>query len=60
MDDLDLNPDEFVTKVNSDLVGKVVNLASRTARFVEETGLSAKYPDGRRASSLPATRFNGR
>jgi methionyl-tRNA synthetase len=45
VDDLDLNPEEFVTKVNSDLVGKVVNLASRTARFVEETGLSNSYPD---------------
>jgi methionyl-tRNA synthetase len=44
VDDLDLNPDEFVTKVNSDLVGKVVNLASRTARFVEETGLSPHLP----------------
>jgi methionyl-tRNA synthetase len=45
LDDLDMNLDEFVNKVNSDLVGKVVNLASRTARFVEATGLSAKYPD---------------
>jgi len=45
VDDLDLNPDEFATKVNSDLVGKVVNLASRTARFVEESGLSRSYPD---------------
>lgn len=43
-DDLDLNLEEFVAKVNSDLVGKVVNLASRTARFVEATGLSASYP----------------
>jgi methionyl-tRNA synthetase len=45
VDDLDLNPEEFVQKVNSDLVGKVVNLASRTARFVQETGLSPQYPD---------------
>ncbi len=45
VDDLDLNREEFVAKVNSDLVGKVVNLASRTARFVEGTGLSKKYPD---------------
>ena len=45
LDDLDLNLDEFVAKVNSDLVGKVVNLASRTAKFVEATGLSAEYPD---------------
>ena len=45
VDDLDLNRDEFVTKINSDLVGKIVNLASRTAKFVETTGLSAKYPN---------------
>jgi len=45
LDDLDLNIDEFVTKVNSDLVGKVVNLASRTAKLVQNAGLSANYPD---------------
>jgi len=45
VDDLDLNLDELLTKVNSDLVGKVVNLASRTARFVEQIGLSKEYPD---------------
>lgn len=45
IDDIDLNLDEFVAKVNSDLVGKVVNLASRTARWLEQTGLSEKYPD---------------
>ena len=45
LDDIDLNLEEFTNKVNSDLVGKVVNLASRTARFVEESGLSSVYPD---------------
>ncbi len=45
VDNLDLNRDEFVTKINSDLVGKVVNLASRTATFVHKTGLASKYPD---------------
>jgi methionyl-tRNA synthetase len=45
LDDLDFNREEFVAKVNSDLVGKVVNLASRTARFLRDTGLSASYPD---------------
>ncbi|QDU06934.1 methionine--tRNA ligase [Gimesia aquarii] len=45
LDDLDLNLEEFVQKVNSDLVGKVVNLASRSAKFVAKTGLSATYPD---------------
>ena len=42
-EDLDLNFDEFTAKVNSDLVGKVVNLASRTAKFVPR--LAATYPD---------------
>ncbi|MDO8348673.1 MAG: methionine--tRNA ligase subunit beta, partial [Planctomycetota bacterium] len=45
IDDLDFNTEEFVGKVNSDLVGRVVNLASRSARFVEATGLCAQYPD---------------
>ena len=45
MDDIDLNFEEFTTKVNADMVGNIVNLASRTARFAEQTGLSAKYPD---------------
>jgi methionyl-tRNA synthetase len=45
VEDFDLSVDEFVAKVNTDLVNKVVNLASRTAKFVEATGLSAKYPD---------------
>jgi methionyl-tRNA synthetase len=45
VEDLDLAVDEFVAKVNTDLVNKVVNLASRTAKFVEATGLSKKYPD---------------
>ena len=45
VDDLDLNPEEFVTKVNSDVVGKVVNLASRTAKFMADKKLSDTYPD---------------
>ena len=45
LDDIDLNFDEFITKVNADLVGKVVNLASRSAKFVKNVGLSATYPD---------------
>ena len=45
VDDLDLNLGEFVNKVNSDLVGNVVNLASRTARFIKDVGLSSEYPD---------------
>jgi methionyl-tRNA synthetase len=45
IDDIDLNLEEFAAKVNADLVGKVVNLASRTARWLEQTGLSPEYPD---------------
>ncbi len=44
VEDLDLNLEEFVARVNSDLVGKVVNLASRTAKFIQDTGLSETYP----------------
>lgn len=44
-DDLDLNLDEFVARVNADLVGKIVNLASRTAKFVQQGNLSEIYPD---------------
>ena len=45
VDDIDLSIDEFIAKVNTDLVGKVVNLASRSAKFVQKTGLSEEYPD---------------
>jgi methionyl-tRNA synthetase len=34
MDDIDLNLDDFAARVNSDLVGKLVNIASRCAGFV--------------------------
>jgi methionyl-tRNA synthetase len=45
VDDIDLNFDELQAKVNADLVGNVVNLASRTAKFAAHTGLSGYYPD---------------
>ena len=45
LDDLDLNLEEFVSRVNSDLVGKVVNIASRCAKFVSGKTLSAEYPN---------------
>jgi len=34
IDDIDLNLDDFVQRVNSDLVGKVINIASRCAGFI--------------------------
>ena len=46
IEDIDLNLDDFVARVNSDLVGKLVNIASRCAGFVN------KRFDGKLAASL--------
>ena len=47
IDDLDLNLEDFAQRVNSDLVGKLVNLASRTAGFISKRfdGKLAKVSD---------------
>jgi methionyl-tRNA synthetase len=45
IEDLDLGPEEFVDKINSDLIGKVVNLASRVGKFANATGLADQYPE---------------
>src|SRR3989440_99035 len=34
VEDLDFNPDDFIARVNSDLIGKYVNIASRAANFI--------------------------
>jgi methionyl-tRNA synthetase len=36
MEDIDLNLDDFTARVNSDLVGKYINIASRTAGFINK------------------------
>ncbi len=36
VDDIDLNLEDFAARVNSDLVGKVVNIASRCAGFIKK------------------------
>ena len=36
MEDIDLSLDDFVARVNSDLVGKFINIASRTAGFINK------------------------
>ena len=46
VDDMDINLDDFVQRVNSDLVGKVVNIASRCAGFIN------KQFDGMLAANL--------
>lgn len=35
-DDIDLNLTDFIQRVNSDVIGKVVNIASRTASFINK------------------------
>jgi methionyl-tRNA synthetase len=49
MEDIDLNLEDFVARVNSDLVGKYINIASRTAGFIN------KFFDGKveQISNLP-------
>ncbi len=46
VDDIDLSLEDFVARVNSDIVGKLVNIASRCAGFVQRGG-------GRLAPTLP-------
>ena len=48
VEDIDFNVEDFVVRVNADLVGKVVNIASRCAGFIEkrfEGQLSGTLPD---------------
>lgn len=48
VDDLDLSLEDFIQRVNSDLVGKVVNIASRSAGFITKRfggRLPERYPD---------------
>jgi methionyl-tRNA synthetase len=47
VEDLDLNLDDFTAKVNSDIVGKLVNIASRCAGFI------ARGSAGKLSTSLP-------
>src|SRR6202161_2383121 len=47
IEDIDFSLDDFVARANSDLVGKLVNIASRCAGFIERGGgrLAAALPD---------------
>ena len=45
VEDIDFNPEDFVARVNSDLVGKLVNIASRAASFLR------RHFDGRLAAT---------
>src|SRR5205085_12284415 len=45
-EDLDFNPEDFMARVNSDLIGKYVNIASRAVKFVPGGKLVASDPKG--------------
>jgi len=48
IEDIDLNLDDFVARVNSDLIGKLINIASRCAGFINKRfkgRLAARLPD---------------
>jgi len=47
LDDIDMNLDEFATRINAELVGKLVNIASRCAGFIHRSH------GGRLAQALP-------
>ena len=49
VEDVDFNAEDFVARVNSDLIGKLVNIASRSAGFL------VKRFDGRLAAASPET-----
>ena len=52
MEDIDLNLDDFVARVNSDLIGKYVNLAARAAGFISKRfGGRLVDPDKRAAGA---------
>ena len=58
LDDIDLNLDDLVVRVNSDIVGKLVNIASRCAGFVARGGgrLATELPDPALYADLAAAR----
>jgi methionyl-tRNA synthetase len=70
VEDLDFNPDDFLARVNSDLVGKYVNIASRAAAFIARQfegelfnfadSLSAGWADAVANDAAIAAAYEGR
>jgi methionyl-tRNA synthetase len=69
VEDLDFNPDDFVARVNADLIGKYINIASRAAGFLNKKfdgkllAVDAMHPvlaGITNASDEIATLFDGR
>ncbi|MFN0163131.1 MAG: methionine--tRNA ligase [Burkholderiales bacterium] len=60
VEDVDFNPDDFIARVNSDLVGKYVNIASRASKFLPDGRLVASDfgPSERMGDLLKAVQSN--
>jgi methionyl-tRNA synthetase len=54
VEDLDFNPDDFMARVNSDLIGKYVNIASRTLPFL------TRYFEGKIGALANPTEYDSR
>jgi len=64
MEDIDLNLEDFAVKVNSDLIGKFINLASRAAGFIDKRfdgklakKIGARYLENENKDNCDATIF---
>jgi methionyl-tRNA synthetase len=67
VEDIDFNPDDFLVRVNSDLIGKYINIASRAAGFLNkryggvlsaDLGVEGRaLLDGLRAQAAPLARL---
>ena len=69
MEDIDMNMDDFVARVNSDLIGKLINIASRCSGFINKNfqgRLSSRLDDEKlfntfsSASEIIATHYEAR
>ena len=62
VEDIDFDPDDFLARVNSDLVGKYINIASRAAKFINErfggklSGVEVQQPRERMHTVLESCR----
>ncbi|MEK7697644.1 MAG: methionine--tRNA ligase, partial [Pseudomonadota bacterium] len=56
VEDIDLNFDDFIARINSDLVGKYINIASRTAGFITnkfDGKLASQIHPSERSQAIP-------
>ena len=54
VEDVDFNPDDFVARVNADLIGKYINIASRAAGFLNKRFAGEVLPTGSEHNASPS------